>query len=171
MAKIGRNDPCPCDSGKKYKKCCLPKDERTRIENELETQLAAREAMLAEREALLVELDAVRAEMSAHEQLHALSDRISALIRDGHLDEAEELSRKLEIDYPDETLGTELLGDVYEARGLPHLAVGHFRRAVAQMDALGEGHYCDHCRTQIVTAILRLDQDGSSRPLELDPAV
>jgi len=23
--KIGRNDPCPCDSGKKYKKCCLGK--------------------------------------------------------------------------------------------------------------------------------------------------
>jgi hypothetical protein len=23
-AKIGRNDPCPCGSGKKYKKCCLP---------------------------------------------------------------------------------------------------------------------------------------------------
>ncbi len=21
--KIGRNDPCPCNSGKKYKKCCL----------------------------------------------------------------------------------------------------------------------------------------------------
>lgn len=27
MAKIGRNDPCPCGSGKKYKKCCLKKDE------------------------------------------------------------------------------------------------------------------------------------------------
>jgi hypothetical protein len=25
--KIGRNDPCPCGSGKKYKKCCLPKGE------------------------------------------------------------------------------------------------------------------------------------------------
>jgi hypothetical protein len=24
---IGRNDPCPCGSGKKYKKCCLLKDE------------------------------------------------------------------------------------------------------------------------------------------------
>jgi uncharacterized protein len=23
--KIGRNDPCPCGSGKKFKKCCLPK--------------------------------------------------------------------------------------------------------------------------------------------------
>ena len=21
--KIGRNDPCPCGSGKKYKKCCM----------------------------------------------------------------------------------------------------------------------------------------------------
>jgi tetratricopeptide (TPR) repeat protein len=25
MAKIGRNDPCPCGSGKKYKKCCIDK--------------------------------------------------------------------------------------------------------------------------------------------------
>ena len=25
--KIGRNDPCPCGSGKKYKKCCLAKDQ------------------------------------------------------------------------------------------------------------------------------------------------
>jgi hypothetical protein len=25
----GRNDPCPCGSGKKYKKCCLGKDETT----------------------------------------------------------------------------------------------------------------------------------------------
>lgn len=23
--KIGRNEPCPCGSGKKYKKCCLSK--------------------------------------------------------------------------------------------------------------------------------------------------
>ena len=25
MKKVGRNDPCPCGSGKKYKKCCLSK--------------------------------------------------------------------------------------------------------------------------------------------------
>ncbi len=25
MNKIGRNDPCPCGSGKKYKKCCAKK--------------------------------------------------------------------------------------------------------------------------------------------------
>ncbi len=26
-SKVGRNDPCPCGSGKKYKKCCYPKFE------------------------------------------------------------------------------------------------------------------------------------------------
>lgn len=26
--KHGRNDPCPCGSGKKYKKCCLEKNEK-----------------------------------------------------------------------------------------------------------------------------------------------
>ncbi len=25
-SKVGRNDPCPCGSGKKYKKCCLGRD-------------------------------------------------------------------------------------------------------------------------------------------------
>lgn len=25
MTKIGRNDLCPCGSGKKYKKCCIEK--------------------------------------------------------------------------------------------------------------------------------------------------
>ena len=27
MSSIGRNDPCPCGSGKKYKQCCLRRDE------------------------------------------------------------------------------------------------------------------------------------------------
>jgi tetratricopeptide (TPR) repeat protein len=31
MSKPGRNDPCSCGSGKKYKKCCLPRDETARL--------------------------------------------------------------------------------------------------------------------------------------------
>ena len=27
MTKIGRNQPCPCGSGKKYKHCCLPQEQ------------------------------------------------------------------------------------------------------------------------------------------------
>ncbi len=30
--KVGRNEPCPCGSGKKYKKCCLPRDESARLQ-------------------------------------------------------------------------------------------------------------------------------------------
>ncbi len=29
--KVGRNAPCPCGSGKKYKKCCLPKESATAV--------------------------------------------------------------------------------------------------------------------------------------------
>jgi len=30
MNKIGRNDPCPCGSGKKYKRCCEKKEAELR---------------------------------------------------------------------------------------------------------------------------------------------
>jgi hypothetical protein len=33
--KTGRNDPCPCGSGKKYKKCCLNKDAEAAARNPL----------------------------------------------------------------------------------------------------------------------------------------
>lgn len=26
--KVGRNDPCPCNSGRKYKKCCIVRPAR-----------------------------------------------------------------------------------------------------------------------------------------------
>jgi len=32
----GRNDPCPCGSGKKYKKCCLGKAIQPEVKNELD---------------------------------------------------------------------------------------------------------------------------------------
>jgi uncharacterized protein len=28
--KIGRNDPCPCGSGKKYKACCMQKQQQSK---------------------------------------------------------------------------------------------------------------------------------------------
>jgi len=31
-SKPGRNDPCPCGSGKKYKRCCLGKKPNTDLE-------------------------------------------------------------------------------------------------------------------------------------------
>ncbi len=44
--KPGRNDPCRCGSGNKYKKCCLPKDEAARS-----AELAAERARSSEAQA------------------------------------------------------------------------------------------------------------------------
>lgn len=33
MKKVGRNDPCPCGSGKKYKKCCIDKKRQNSVVN------------------------------------------------------------------------------------------------------------------------------------------
>ena len=52
--KIGRNDPCHCGSGQKYKKCHLPKDDVDRS-----AELAAAAATAAEAQA---KLDAEEAE-------------------------------------------------------------------------------------------------------------
>lgn len=38
--KVGRNDPCPCYSGKKHKKCCLNKKKEIKIEIDPEISLA-----------------------------------------------------------------------------------------------------------------------------------
>ena len=35
MAKTGRNDLCPCGSGRKYKKCCEAKDDGGTMRNRL----------------------------------------------------------------------------------------------------------------------------------------
>jgi len=40
ILKVGRNDPCPCGSGKKYKKCCMLKDEK-RIQSDESENTAA----------------------------------------------------------------------------------------------------------------------------------
>jgi sRNA-binding protein len=48
----GRNEPCPCGSGRKYKHCCLDKDEaKARKTRAKEAEKAAKEAAKARRAA------------------------------------------------------------------------------------------------------------------------
>ena len=94
MAKIGRNAPCPCGSGKKYKKCCLiPK--------------AGKEQKYASSTKFV----------PVYTQLDQLSNSVVDLIKQNRLDEAEAVSRKLLTDYPDQVDGLNRLAMVYEARG------------------------------------------------------
>jgi SEC-C motif len=94
MAKPGRNDPCPCGSGNKYKKCCLPKEEG--VERE---QLAKGEARRAENAAAhrSPPLRDVKAAIAAilssaddadEDELTVASNAAADLVRAGKLDEA-----------------------------------------------------------------------------------
>jgi len=38
LKKIGRNDPCPCGSGRKYKFCCLMNPQKDRMNSDLELE-------------------------------------------------------------------------------------------------------------------------------------
>jgi hypothetical protein len=49
--KVGRNDPCPCGSGNKYKKCCLAKDQASAIQAIEATNAAAASAAKAKADA------------------------------------------------------------------------------------------------------------------------
>ena len=42
MAKVGRNDTCPCGSGKKYKYCCESKKDSSRMSSVMLALVAER---------------------------------------------------------------------------------------------------------------------------------
>ena len=51
-AQIGRNEKCPCGSGRKYKQCCLGKDEeKARKARAKQAEKAAKEAEKAQKAA------------------------------------------------------------------------------------------------------------------------
>jgi tetratricopeptide (TPR) repeat protein len=138
MAKPGRNDPCHCGSGNKYKKCCLAKDEA--VEREGMAQ-ARRGDRAAERRLQVQELKAAMAARLADavdrddgDTLMDESNAVLDLIRAGKLDEAEAAARDLLARYPDVHDGWDRLGMVYEARGENAQAVDCYRRVVAVLD-------------------------------------
>ena len=135
MAKPRRNDPCPCGSGNKYKKCCLAKEEA--VERE---QLAKAEARRAESAAAhRLQLGEVRAAIAARlsgaedaddDELTIASNAAAGLVRAGKLDEAEQAARDLLVLFPDVHDGYDRLGMVYEARGDKKQAAYYYRKVI-----------------------------------------
>ena len=130
MAKPGRNDPCPCGSGNKYKKCCLPKDEAA--------EHAQREAQGAEQHRRARELEEdvaawlkrAEEEDRLDDELEDASNAVVDLVKAGKLDEAETAARALLARYPDVHDGWDRLGMVHEARGNSREAADCYRRVL-----------------------------------------
>ena len=121
MPPAGRNHPCPCGSGKKYKMCCLAKDEAP-LQEALRVAREARRAQVA-------------APSSGYQLLpdpiDDLSNRANSLIRRGKLDEAQLVCRQLLQRYPNDIDGHERMSQLLEARGDRKAAADSMRQVLA----------------------------------------
>ena len=129
MAKPGRNDRCPCGSGKKYKACCLARDEAAERDR-LAVEQAGREARaearrLEQRKAR----DAIVASF-ADDDLEETVDAALRFIHEGKLEELETAARHLIDRYPDIPDGWEFLGHVHAKRGENREAVACYRHVL-----------------------------------------
>ena len=75
MAKIGRNQPCPCGSGRKYKHCCWHRARAVHVHNTPAESSQGHD---------LVETD-----------LDRLSNSVVSLVDEGRLDEADAACEQL----------------------------------------------------------------------------
>ena len=161
MAKPGRNDPCPCGSGKKYKKCCLANEEAAERE-----QLAKAEARRAESAAAhRMHLREVRASIAARlsgamdadeDALTIASNAAADLVRAGKLDEAEKAANDLLVQFPEVHDGYDRLGMVHEARGDNLQAAECYRKVIAFIKE-HPGDYEPGFEDTFITLVSRLD--------------
>ena len=112
MAKVGRNEPCPCGSGKKYKRCCLEKH-----------QASEREALATARQA--------GHDDDQYDELAAASNAVVDLVDAGRLDEAEAAAHDLLERFPGVHDGYARLGLIHEIRGNTELAIEYYRKVIA----------------------------------------
>ena len=144
MPTPGRNDPCPCGSGKKYKRCCLERDQVAMLaplnakRAELKAERAELKASAANRRARADE--ELRATLDEAMELDNASNAVVDLINTGRLDEAEHAARELLVRYPELHDGHDRLGMLYEARGMQREAADSYRQVLDIMRA----HPGDH---------------------------
>ena len=93
MGTISGNDFCPCGSGKKYKKCCLGKNE-----------IAAPKQKPAALKIVPTDID-------------GLSNHANDLIRAGRWGQAAAVCQRLKVEFPEELDAEQRLGELYEAKG------------------------------------------------------
>jgi TolA-binding protein len=123
--KIGRNDPCHCGSGQKYKRCCQDKDEAT--ERAARAAAEAAKPKKPARHAIDLLADDIADES---DELTAASNAIVDMVHAGKLDEAESAARDFLVRFPEVHDGYDRLGMVYEARGDNKQAAHYYRQVI-----------------------------------------
>jgi hypothetical protein len=89
MTAVGRNDACPCGSGRKYKRCCLERDQakehERRTSDEQLFKPAPEEEVDASIERVFDRLTAAATDEAADAHVEGLLDRFAELVEDDPL--------------------------------------------------------------------------------------
>ena len=133
MAKIGRNDRCPCGSGKKYKHCCMARDEAAARERLAAAATATTATATAQHDPHLCD--------DCNEQLDTAANAVLALIDARKFAEAEQAAHEMLARFPAVHDGYECLGRLHQAKGDNHQAVDCYRKVIAF--ARNEPHFYD----------------------------
>lgn len=126
MAKVGRNNLCPCGSGKKYKRCCMTHDEAT--------------ARAALESATATPLSPLLCADCDHD-LDDAAKAVFALIEAQRFDEAEQAAHGVLARFPGVHDGYECLGRLHQAKGEHRQAIDCYRKVIAF--ARKEPHFYD----------------------------
>jgi tetratricopeptide (TPR) repeat protein len=155
MPTVGRNEACPCGSGKKYKRCCLQRDEAAMLATSA-AQPSEPATLAAIKGALHTRFEDYQATREEVAELDQASNAVIDLIDAGRLDDAEHAARELLVQYPEIHDGHDRLGMVYEARGLPREAAECYRQVLAFIRAHPD-HYEPAIETTFIELIAKLD--------------
>jgi len=158
MSKLGRNDPCHCGSGKKYKQCCLAADEAAR--------LAAMPKATPRTQSARPELTGLMDILNAFDDddgLEAASNIVPDLIKEGRLDEAEKAAHDLLERFPEVHDGYDRIGMVHEARGENLQAAAAYRKAAAFIRAHPD-HYDPGYEEVFDRLVAKLDPPAPGPP-------
>lgn len=132
MAKIGRNDSCPCGSGKKYKKCCLGRPQN---------------------------ISAVKSDLYDDiNTLDKLSNSINDLLKKSDFEKALAVCRQLLKKYPGQIDGISRFAQVYEATG-EHAKAAEYYRKSAEFAATNEGFEQESVDMYLEDA-MRMESEG-----------
>ena len=138
MAKIGRNDPCPCGSGKKHKKCCSASGASPTASVQVVPALSAPQHHAC---------DVCGVGDDDDDEIDEINERADSIldeILDGRVDHAEALCHDFIQDFPHDAEGFDLLSMVFEERGQRDRALELLRKALGIADANPE--YDDETR-------------------------
>lgn len=145
--KTGRNDLCPCGSGRKYKRCCLSADQLREAKRMAATNPSLPQDLFVDDEA---------------RELDELSNSVVDLLDEGRLDEAEAACRELQRRYPDLIDWIERTAMVHEKRGNRRAAAEYYRRCLQFINDQPE-YFEEESRAYMRAKIAKLDPEGATQ--------